>query len=163
MKYLLLLTLFIATKTPAKAYQLKELIELAKIHPEVEIENFEVKKAKTLFERINGETRPKLSLLSGVGPNKSVTGNALSTTQSNDVDTVTYLAKIDLKVPLFGFNRQKDLVNAATGNLKVKELDVEKKELELIKKVKEYYYGFQYASSLNVALPFHVRKTLRHD
>ena len=149
MKYLLLITLFIAAETQAKAYQLKELIELAKVHPEVEIETYEVEKAKTLFERIDGETRPRLSILSGVGPNKSAKGNALSSTEASHNDTVTYLAKIDLKIPLFGFNRQKDLISAATGNLKVKELDVKKKELELIKKVKEYYYGFQYASSLN--------------
>lgn len=149
MKYLLLITLFIAAETQAKAYQLKELIELAKVHPEVEIETYEVEKAKTLFERIDGETRPRLSILSGVGPNKSAKGNALSSTEASHIDTVTYLAKIDLKIPLFGFNRQKDLISAATGNLKVKELDVKKKELELIKKVKEYYYGFQYASSLN--------------
>lgn len=149
MKYLLLITLFFAAEAQAKAYQLKELIELAKVHPEVEIETYEVEKARTLFERIDGETRPKLSILSGIGPNKSVTGNALNTTQSSRIDTVTYLAKIDLKIPVFAFNRQKDLIAAATGNLKVKELDVKRKELELIKKVKEYYYGFQYASSLN--------------
>lgn len=149
MKYLLLITLFIAAETQAKAYQLKELIELAKVHPEVEIETYEVEKAKTLFERIDGETRPKLTILSGLGPNKSASGNALSMTESDKIDTVTYLAKIDLKIPLFAFNRQKDLTTAATGNMKVKELDVKKKELELIKKVKEYYYGFQYASSLN--------------
>lgn len=147
--FFLLLTLVIWVDTQAKAYQLKELIELAKVHPEVKIEEFEVEKAKTLFERINGEARPKLSILSGVGPNKSVTGNALETTQSNRIDTATYLAKIDLKVPLFAFNRQNDLIKAADGNMKVKALDVEKKEAQLIKKVKEYYYGLQYASSLN--------------
>lgn len=149
MKYSLLLILLISIKTQAKSYQLRELVELARIHPEVQIETYEVDKAKTLFERIDGETRPKLSILSGLGPNKSVTGNALGTTQSNHLDTVTYMAKVDLKFPLFSFNRQKDLTNAATGNMQVKELDVLKKELELIKKVKEYYYGIQYASSLN--------------
>ncbi|MEA9355831.1 TolC family protein [Bacteriovorax sp. PP10] len=147
--FFFLITLLICVDTQAKAYQLKELIELAKVHPEVKIEEFEVEKAKTLFERINGETRPKLSILSGVGPNKSVTGNPLESTQSNRIDTVTYVAKIDLKVPLFAFNRQNDLIKAADGNMKVKALDVEKKEAQLIRKVKEYYYGFQYASSLN--------------
>jgi outer membrane protein TolC len=147
--FFFLITLLVCVDTQAKAYQLKELIELAKVHPEVKIEEFEVEKAKTLFERINGETRPKLSILSGVGPNKSVTGNALESTQSNRIDTVTYVAKIDLKVPLFAFNRQNDLIKAADGNMKVKALDVEKKEAQLIRKVKEYYYGFQYASSLN--------------
>ena len=150
MKFIFLfITLFFCFETQAKSYQLKELIELAKTHPEIQIEEFEIQKAQTLFERIDGETRPKLTILSGLGPNKSTIGNALNTTQSARVDTITYLAKIDLKVPVFAFNRQKDLMKAADGNLKVKQLDVEKKELELIKKVKEYYYGFQYASSLN--------------
>ena len=135
-KYLILIALIFAANTQAKTYQLKELIELAKVHPEVEIESFEVEKAKTLFERIDGETRPKLTILSGIGPNKSVTGNALSTTQSTKIDTVTYLTKIDLQIPVFGFNRQKDLIAAATGNQKVKELDVLKKRTRAHKKSK---------------------------
>lgn len=150
MKILLLLTiLIVGLDANAKTYQLKELIELAKVHPEVQIETYEVEKAQTLFERINGEARPKLTILSGIGPNKSVAGNALTSVQSNRVDTFTYLAKIDLKFPVFAFNRLSDLHKAADGNMKVKKLDVEKKENELIKKVKEYYYGYQYASSLN--------------
>ena len=149
MKHLIWIFLIMSSGSQAKTFQLKELIELAKVHPEVEIETFEVEKAKTLFERIDGETRPKFKILSGIGPNKSTTGNALSSTQSTKIDTVTYLTKIDLEIPLFGFNRQKDLISAANGNQKVKELDVLKKEQELIKKIKEYYYSFQYASSLN--------------
>lgn len=149
MKSLVLITLFISTSTWAKAYELKELIGLIKNHPEIKIEQFEVEKARTLFERIDGETRPKLTILSGVGPNKSVTGNALNSTQSNDIDTVTYLAKIDLKIPLFAFNRQGDLEKAATGNFSVKELDIKKSEAMMAKKAKEYFYGFQYAASLN--------------
>lgn len=133
----------------AKSYELKELIELAKVHPEVQIEQFEVQKAHTLFDRIDGETRPKLSILSGLGPNKSSQGNAITSTESDRIDTVTYLAQIDLKIPLFAFNRQADLQKAADGNMKVKELDVKKKQLLIIKKMKEYYYGFQYAASLN--------------
>ncbi len=150
MKKAIALTLLLtSTMLHAKSYELKELIELAKVHPEVQIEQFEVQKAHTLFERIDGETRPKLSILSGLGPNKSSQGNAVSSSESDRIDTVTYLAQIDLKIPLFAFNRQADLQKAADGNLKVKELDVKKKQLLIIKKMKEYYYGFQYAASLN--------------
>lgn len=149
-KKLLPLILFINVHSVyAKNYELKELVNLVKVHPEIKIEQFEIEKAKALFERIDGETRPKVSLLAGLGPNKSATGNAVSSTRSSGIDTVTYLAKIDIKIPVFAFNRQKDLENAASGNLKVKELDVRKAEFALVKKVKEYYYGFQYASSLN--------------
>lgn len=141
--------LFFSSLAFGKTYQLKELIVLAKNHPELNPEQFEVQKAQTLFDRIDGEKGPRVSLLSGIGPNKSTTGNSLSSTRSDKIDTFTYLAKIDLKAPLFMFNRSADLEKAASGNLKVKELDVKKKEATLIKKIKEYYYGYQYASSLN--------------
>ena len=149
LKTIILLSFIFSSSLQAKTFDLKELIELAKVHPEVQLENFEVQKAQTLFERIDGETRPKLSILSGLGPNKSAQGNPVSSNVSDRIDTVTYLATIDLKIPLFAFNRQSDLQKAATGNMRVKELDVQKKQLLLIKKMKEYYYGFQYASSLN--------------
>ena len=150
LKALLLFTSFFTLAcAEAKPYQLKELIEKAKTHPEVKIEQFEVDKANVLFERIDGEFRPRLSLVSGIGPNKSVKGNPLSSQQSSRIDTYTYMAEIELKIPLFAFNREKDMHEAAQGNLKVKELEVKKKQDSLIKKVKEYFYGYQYAASLN--------------
>lgn len=122
---------------------------MAQTHPEILIEKFEIDKARALFNRIDGETNPKISILSGIGPNKSVVGNPLSSVQSNDIDTATYLAKIDLKIPVYAFNRKADLQKAADGNLKVKELDVKKSVSLLTKKIKEYFYGYQYAASLN--------------
>ncbi len=133
----------------AKPYQLRELIEKAKTHPEVKIEQFEVDKANVLFERIDGESRPRISLVSGIGPNKSVKGTPLASTTSSRIDTYTYMAEISLKTPIYAFNRDKDMIEAAKGNFKIKELDVEKKQASLIKKVKEYFYGYQYAASLN--------------
>ncbi|MBC7427864.1 MAG: TolC family protein [Bacteriovorax sp.] len=149
LRYLVALNLLFSAAAEARVYQLKELIGLTKVHPEIKIEQFEIDKAQVLFARIDGETRPRLSILSGMGPNKSSQGNALSSSRSANVDTITFLANVDLKIPIFMFNRQGDLTKAAEGNLKVKELDVERKQAELVKKVKEYYYGFQYASSLN--------------
>lgn len=149
-KHLLVTFLILsAGSAHSKAYQLKDLISKALVHPEIQIESYEVEKAATLFDRIDGEFRPKLSVISGIGPNKSVTGTPVSSQQSSRVDTITYLAKIDLKVPIFAFNREKDMHKAAEGNLKVKELEVKKKQALLIKKVKEYFYGYQYAASLN--------------
>nr|BDT29230.1 TolC family protein [Bacteriovorax sp. HI3] len=142
-------SLFTLTAAEARPYQLKELIEKAKVHPEVKIEQFEVDKANVLFDRIDGEFRPRLSLVSGIGPNKSVTGTPLASQQSSRIDTYTYMAEIQLKIPLYAFNREKDMHEAAQGNLKVKELEVQKKQATLIKKVKEYFYGYQYAASLN--------------
>lgn len=149
LKHVLFTILILGMDAEAKSYQLKELIAKALVHPEIKIEEFEIEKAKTLFDRIDGEMRPKLSLISGIGPNKSTRGTPLFSEQSGRIDTVTYLAEIDLKVPLYAFNRNKDMHKAAEGNLKIKELDVKKKQALLVKKVKEYYYGYQYAASLN--------------
>ena len=149
-KYLIVFNLFFCGTSNAKIYQLKELIALTKNHPEIKIEQFEVDKAQVLFDRIDGETsRPKLTILAGLGPNKSTQGNAITSYRSANIDTVTYLSNIDLKIPLFMFNRKNDLHRAAEGNVKVKEIEVQRKQADLIKKVKEYYYGFEYASSLN--------------
>lgn len=133
----------------AKVYNLKTLLELSNNHPEVAIEAFEVEKASKLFDRIDGETGPKISILSGLAPNKSTSGNALTSQTSSSVDTISYLAQIELRWPLFMFNRTNDLKNAANGNQKIKELDVLKKKNLLKKQIKEYYYGLQYAYSLD--------------
>jgi outer membrane protein TolC len=133
----------------SKTYQLSDLIALVKLHPEVKIEKYQVDKALNLFNRIDGEALPKMTIISGLGPNRSSKGNALSSENSAKLDTITYVTSFEIKIPVFMFGRKSDLDRAADGNLKVAELDVLKKEAELISKVKEYYYGFQYASSLN--------------
>lgn len=133
----------------AKEYELKELISLISNHPEVRIENAEVEKAETLIEKINGESRPKISIMAGLGPNYSEKGNALSSTRSEKLNDMTYLADIKVQIPLFAFGRAGDLKDAARGNIEVKKIAVDAKKAELVKKVKEYYYGFQYTSSLH--------------
>lgn len=143
------LCLFNVVHVQAKTYSLTGLISIIKDHPELSLEDLEIKKANSLFEKIDGETRPKLSLLAGVGPNKSAHGNSLSSSQSTSIDTVTFLSKIDLKIPLFAFNRQNDLYEAASGNKQTKEVDKNKKEAQLIKQLKEFYYSLQYTTSLN--------------
>lgn len=149
MNLFFILFLLTTTNLLAKTYQLKELISLVKEHPEIKIEQLEINKAQNIFMKIDGEMRPKITILSGIGPNKSARGDALNSLNSDNVDTLTTMATIDLKIPVFMFDRQLDLTKAAEGNLKIKELDLEKKKNFLIKKIKEFYYGFQYASALN--------------
>jgi outer membrane protein TolC len=148
-KTLSLFLFILSSALSAKTYSLKELIALAKTHPEIKVEEFEIDKAKTLFNKIEGETGPKISLVAGIGPNRSVVGNPVASQTSSTIDTVTYLTEVELNWPIFMFNRSGDYKKAADGNFKVKKLDVEKKEALLIKRIKEYYFGFQYASSLN--------------
>jgi outer membrane protein TolC len=133
----------------AKTYSLKDLISSIDQHPEVLIDKLEIEKAHTYFDKIDGETGPKVNFLLGAGPNKSARGNAQTYTESSSVDTYTLLSKIDFKWPLFMFNRSGDLKKAATLNKEIKILDNQKKKAELLLKLKEYYFGAQYAFSLN--------------
>lgn len=144
--FLLFITSF---NLSAKEYELSALIEMVSNHPEVVIESAEVEKAKTLIEKIDGESRPKISIMAGVGPNYTRKGNALNSTRSDNINDITYLTDIKVQIPLFAFGRAKDLKDAANGNINVKKIDVETKKAELVKKVKEYYFGFQYAASLH--------------
>lgn len=152
MKWLLIVSLFSATfcaTLSAKEYSFEELLECAKKHPEVEIESAQVALAENDINKINGETLPKISVLAGVGPNYTRRGNALASTRSNDVNAASYLANIKIQIPIFAFNRSGDYKTASRNNVLVKKIDVEKKQAELAKKLKEYYFGFQYASNLH--------------
>lgn len=153
MKWLLLFSLFfsatLSTTLTAKEYSFEELLECAKKHPEVEIESAQVALAENDINKINGETLPKISVLAGVGPNYTRKGNALASTRSNDVNAASYLANIKIQIPIFAFNRSGDYKTASHNNVLVKKIDVEKKQAELAKKLKEYYFGFQYASNLH--------------
>ncbi len=153
MKWLLLFSLFfsatLSTTLTAKEYSFEELLECAKKHPEVEIESAQVALAENDINKINGETLPKISVLAGVGPNYTRRGNALASTRSNDVNAASYLANIKIQIPIFAFNRSGDYKTASHNNVLVKKIDVEKKQAELAKKLKEYYFGFQYASNLH--------------
>jgi len=153
MKWLLLVSLSfsatLSTTLTAKEYSFEELLECAKKHPEVEIESAQVALAENDINKINGETLPKISVLAGVGPNYTRKGNALASTRSNDVNAASYLANIKIQIPIFAFNRSGDYKTASHNNVLVKKIDVEKKQAELAKKLKEYYFGFQYASNLH--------------
>ena len=149
-KLIILTSLFLINfSLQAKTYSLKDLIHTVDQHPEVLIDQLEIDKAETYFNKIDGETGPKANFMLGVGPNKSATGYAQSFHESSTIDTYTLLGKIDFKWPLYMFNRSQDLKKAAQLNKEIKIIDHQKKKAELILKLKEYYFGAQYAFSLN--------------
>jgi len=145
---LILFTLLFLNSAFSKTYSLNDLLTKIKNHPDVLESDFEISKAENQFLKIKGETGPKLSTILGVGPNYTTTGNALNSTQSNDLNTKTYLAQIEIKIPVFTFFREQDYKDAALKNKEVKEIEKIQKLNELERKAKEIYYGFQYASSL---------------
>ncbi len=133
----------------AKEITLKEVIASVKNHPDLSLVQVEIDKANLLYKKIDGEFGPKISLLGGIAPNKEVKGDATHSETSSSVNTQTYLTTIDLKWPLYAFGRTNDLTNANNENVKVKEIETKKKEAELIKSAKEYFYGLKYTLSLN--------------
>lgn len=140
--------LFLMLNLSAKEIQLADLLTAVKNHPEIKKSALQVQKAENNFSKINGEFGPKITILSGLGPSKKTTGNALSSTHSKSVDTATFLGSVDLKWPLFQFNRAGDLKDANKNLVQIKEIESRKKTLELEKNSKEYYYGYQYAYTL---------------
>lgn len=131
-----------------KKYSFSELVSAVKKHPDLEKANTEIEKARLLFRKIQGETGPKLNAIIGIAPNESVRGNVNASSSSEKLDTHTRLLNLEIKYPLFMYNRSGDLKEANEFNVQIKELEFKKKELELLKNLKEYYYGFKYASSL---------------
>lgn len=138
----------ISNASEAKKYQFSELLSLIKKHPDLDKAQVEIEKARLLFKKIQGETGPKFSAIVGIAPNESVSGNPTQSRSSDKLDTTTRLLNLEIKYPLFMYNRSGNLKEANEYNVQIKELEHKKKELELIKNLKEYYYGFKYASSL---------------
>jgi outer membrane protein TolC len=131
-----------------KILSLKDAIELVKNNNlEVKTENFKAMAAATDLTLIKGEMRPKINLLTGVGPINGKTGNYLSYKDKNTWG-VQWVASLETKIPLYAWGKQNDLTHAATLNTEINHLDINKKQIEIIFKLKEAYYGWQYALSL---------------
>lgn len=137
-----------AEEEAGKPVSLKEAINLTlKNNLEIKTETFKKNIALTDLDLIKGETSTKISLLAGVGPIKGKKGNYLGYTDTNKWGP-EWITSIDAKIPLYLWGREENLKKAATLNGKINELDVTKKQLEVIYKLKEAYYGQQYALSL---------------
>ncbi len=96
---------------------------------------------------ISGEFLPKISLSLGAGPINGKSGNVLSYTNTNSWGAIL-VSSIEAKIPLFVWNRSGDLYRAVEANVQVNQQDQIKKENEIIVKLKEAYYGEQFALSL---------------
>ncbi len=149
MLFYYLITLFLSNNLEAKTYTLNDLMNHIQKHPDVLENEFEISKAENQINKIKGEIGPKFSAIVGMGPNYSTTGNALSSVQSKSLNTKSYLAELDLKIPIFTFFRDRDYKNAAAINIEVKKIEKEQKIRELQRKAKEIYYSLQYAQTLN--------------
>lgn len=131
-----------------KAISLKEAITLAlKNNLEIKTESFKAPIAATDLTLIGGELSPKISATTGFGPINGKKGNFAGYQDTNTWGT-EWIASVEAKIPLYVWGRGDDLRHAAQLNTEINQLDVTKKQNEVIGKLKEAYYGWQYALSL---------------
>jgi outer membrane protein TolC len=137
-------------ETPAnsRVVSLKQAIELAlKNNLEIKTESYKSAIAATDLTLIRGELLPKISTIVGVGPINGKKGN-YAFYQDTNTWGAEYIGSIEAKIPLFVWGRGENLKHAAQLNTELNKLDVNKKQNEIILKLKEAYYGWQYALSL---------------
>ena len=131
-----------------RVVSLKEAIDLAlKNNLEIKTESFKSPIAATDLTLIRGELFPKINATAGVGP---INGKKGSPTAYQDTNTwgAEWIASIEAKIPLYVWGRGDDLRQAAQLNTEINQLDVTKKQNEIVFKLKEAYFGWQYALSL---------------
>ena len=131
-----------------KVVSLKDAIELAKKNNlEIKAETYKAPIAETDLTLIRGEFFPKINATAGIGPINGKTGNVLGYQDTNSWGT-EWIASIEAKIPLFVWGRSDNLKRAVELNTEINRLDVTNKENKIIYKLKEAYYGWQYALSL---------------
>lgn len=133
---------------PLRTISLKTAIELTlKNNPEIKTESYKSAIAETDLTLIRGETLPKINTLLGVGPINGKKGNYAGW-EDQKTWGAEWIGSIEAKIPLFVWGRGEDLKRAARLNTELNKQDVTKKQIEVILKLKEAYYGWQYALSL---------------
>lgn len=131
-----------------EALTLKDAIARAlKNNLEIKTESYKAPIAETDLTLIRGEILPKINLTSGVGPIDGKKGNYAGY-ESTNTWGAEWIASVEAKIPLYYWGRDKNLKHAATLNVELNQLDVTKKQNDVIYKLKEAYYGWQYALSL---------------
>lgn len=132
----------------AKVITLKEAISLAlKNNLEIKTESYKAPIAATDLTLIRGELFPKINATAGVGPINGKKGNYAGYQDTNTWGA-EWIASIEAKIPLYVWGRGDDLKHAAQLNTEINQLDVTKKQNEIVYKLKEAYFGWQYALSL---------------
>lgn len=147
--FFLLLFLEIAAHAEVQRLTLAQALNLGlENNGEVLAERAQVRQAQADYSRVGGEFGPKVEALAGFGPNTGATGNPLSGETNKDVVGRTLLGNITVTQPIYSFGRAANYRAAATSGIKVKEAQVRLKEDELRVQIKEAYYGYLFAKSM---------------
>ncbi len=138
----------VSAPTQTKILTLKDAIALTlKNNLEIKTETYKAPIAETDLTLIRGELLPKINATAGVGPINGKKGN-FSFYEDTHTWGAEWIASIEAKIPLYVWGRGDDLKHAAKLNTEINQLDVNKKQNDVIYKLKEAYFGWQYALSL---------------
>ncbi|MBL6988508.1 MAG: TolC family protein [Bacteriovoracaceae bacterium] len=97
---------------------------------------------------IKAHFKPQFESTFGVGPISKISGDALESTQDFNQWGTIFLGSIKFMWPMYAWRRKKNLIQAVIQGVDVKKADKRAKELEIIYKIKEAYYGALYALTM---------------
>lgn len=103
-------------------------------------------------QRARAEFKPKLNVITGIGPINKAYGDAVSSTNSNVTEIgnwrALYMASVKGAYPLFYWGRKEQYIKAAKFGQDVgrSELQIKRNEVKL--RVKEIYYGILLGNNL---------------
>lgn len=100
------------------------------------------------IDRVKGEFGTHLEAVLGVGPISKATGNATGATEDKSVIGRMFLGKFSVTQPLYSWGRNANYENAARAGVHVKQAESQQKDNDIAYSVKEAYFGFQLANSL---------------
>lgn len=131
---------------------------------DLQVERKKILTAEADILRTKAERYPRLKLMTGVGPISGATGDAINGSTHPEYG-LGYSANIELHQPLYSWGRIGGAIEAARQGKIVKEQEVKVKELDMIRRLKKFYYSYLLAKSLKRYVDRgvrDVRKALNH-
>lgn len=144
--FLLLLLSFTAS---AEDIDLATALERANLgNLELKAQRFQEVQSAADIRRVHGEFGPRIELLVGGAPITKATGNVLVTVEDKSTIGRIFVGKFSVTQPLYTWGRWAAYRDAAKSGQVVKESESEQKWIDVRYSIKEAYFGFQLANSL---------------
>jgi outer membrane protein len=100
------------------------------------------------IRRVEGEFGPHIEMLAGAAPITKATGNTIDSVEDKGTIGRIFVGKFSVTQPLYTWGRRANYMSAAEAGVRVKQEESRQKENDLRYEVKEAYFGFQLANSL---------------
>ncbi|MGZ3710927.1 MAG: TolC family protein [Bdellovibrionota bacterium] len=148
--FLLILALFpLSALAVTQDLGLQDALDLAaRDNSELRSQRFQELQSSADIKRVDGEFGPHIEALAGAAPITKATGNSLSSKEDKGTIGRIFVGKFSITQPIYTWGRKANYTKAAEAGVRVKEAETKQKELELRYEVKEAYFGYQLANSL---------------